>query len=84
MEVQPREIPDQAQIYLFWDGLPEADRPFTEYQAPWADIYHFICSVLYAVKDSEPTQHDLALMEHTDEESEEEEDPEEDVSSGED
>ena len=84
MEVQPREIPDQTLIYLFWDGLPEADRPFPEYQAPWADIYHFICSVLYAVKDFEPTQPEPTPMEHNVDESEEEEDLEEDVSSEED
>ena len=84
IKVQPQEISDQALIHLFWDRLSEGDRLFSEYQAPWTDIQHFICSVLYAVNDSELVQPGPGAMEHNGKEFKEDEVSEEDIFNGED
>ena len=76
MKVQPQGVSDEELIHLFWNGLPEAERPFEGYLASWADIHHFISSVLYQVKDDEPEP--VPIDNNMEEpEDEEEEDPEE-------
>ena len=58
--------------------LPKAYRPFKGHHASWADIYHFITSVLYAVRDLEPVQPKPTPMEQDEEDFEDEEDPSKD------
>ena len=76
MKVQPQGVSDEELIHLFWNGLPEAERPFEGYLAPWADIHNFISSVLYEVKGDEPEPTPMVVDMEEPKDEEEEEDPE--------